>query len=139
MPEINFDLIVNTVESDESIAAVYLFGSYAKGKAAKFSDVDMAVLFEARVPKEEYADRQVALMLELSRVLNKEADVVILNSASLFMKYHVLKEGRKIYENPGRNEHSFEAMAIVQYLDFLPLKTRMEAGLLRHIKEAADG
>jgi hypothetical protein len=133
MKKTEIDLINNFLKKDSCILAAYLFGSQAKGKSNKYSDIDIAVLFDHTV-KEGYMDKQIKIMNNLSRVLNKEIDVIVLNKASLFLRYHVLKEGIKIYERCDRNEHNFEAQAIIQYLDFLPIKNRIENGLLLKIR-----
>lgn len=136
MNVMQIDKIKNVLENDDSILAAYLFGSQAKGKPNKYSDVDIAVLFNERSGKESYMDKIMALMTDLSNILRKEVDVVTLNQASLFLRYHVLKEGKKIYEKKDRNEHNFEAQAILQYFDFLPVKTLIENGMLAKIKAA---
>jgi predicted nucleotidyltransferase len=127
-------MINNIFKNYGNILAVYLFGSQARNKENKYSDVDIAVLFDNSVKKEEYINLQIEIMNNLNRRLDKEADVIILNRASLFLKYHILKEGIKIYEREKRNEHNFEARAIVQYLDFLPVKNRIEQGVLAKIR-----
>ena len=124
------------IKTDSSILAVYLFGSQVKNRSNKYSDIDIAVLFDEEVKEEKYTDRQIAIITNLTGYLNKEIDVVVLNRASLFLRYHILKEGEKIYERPGRNEHNFEALSIMQYFDFLPIKNRIENGILSKIKEA---
>lgn len=129
------DLINKIFKKDDSILAVYLFGSQVKGKPHKYSDVDIAVLFEDTIKKQDYTDKQIAIMPNLSKILNKETDVIILNQASLFLRYHIFKDRIKIYERPDRNEHDFEALAIIQYFDFLPIRNRIENGLLTKIKE----
>jgi len=130
------DLINSIIQDDKSILKAYIFGSQIKGKANKYSDIDIAVLFDNKVGKKDYMDKQIALASSLSEALNKEIDIIILNQASLFLKYHILKEGMKIYEKPGRKEHNFEALTIIQYFDFLPIKSRIENGILSKIKEA---
>lgn len=119
------------LKGDNTILSVHLFGSQSKGKSNKYSDIDIAVLFDNSVGEKDYTDKQISLMSDLSKALNKEIDVIILNRASLF-----LKEGIKTYERPDRNEHNFEALAIMQYLDFLPIKNRIENRLLLKIKKS---
>ncbi len=133
-PKIN--LINSSFKKDKSILLSYIFGSEVKGKTNKYSDIDIAVLFDNKIKEEEYTDKQIAIITNLSEVLNKEIDVVVLNRASLFLRYHILKEGVKIYERPDRDEHNFEAKAIIDYFDFLPIKNRIENGMLAKIKEA---
>lgn len=130
------DLIKNFFLKDNSILTVYLFGSQVKDKANKYSDIDIAILFDDTVKEREYSGRQIASITSLTEALGKEVDVIVLNRASLFLKYHILKYGIKVYERPHRNEHNFEAYAIMQYFDFLPIKNRIENGLLSKIKGA---
>lgn len=136
METTKIESIKKIIKNNSSVLAVYLFGSQARGKSNKYSDIDIAVLFDNKIRREEYTDRQIALMNFLSKSLKRETDVVVLNRAPLFLRYLILKEGKKIYERPGRDEHRFEAMAIVQYFDFLPVKTRIENALLSKIREA---
>jgi predicted nucleotidyltransferase len=126
--------INNIFKNDVSIVVAYLFGSQAAGKANKYSDVDIAILFDTTEKEYSYIDKQIDLILSISDVLDKEVDVVILNRASLTLQYTVIKEGKRIYERADRTSRSFEARAIVEYFDFLPLKTRMENGLIAKIK-----
>lgn len=136
MDKRKIDLINSALKKDDSILVAYIFGSQIKHKANKYSDIDIAVLFDDKVKEEDYTDKQIAIMTDASRTLNKEIDVVVLNRASLFLKYHILKEGMKTYERPDRTNHNFEAYAVIQYLDFLPIKNRIEDGMLKKIKEA---
>lgn len=126
-------------KSNESILVAYLFGSQVRGTANSYSDIDIAVLFDSKTKEGSYMDKQISVMNTLSKVLNKEVDVVVFNKAPLFLKYHILKEGLKVYEKPDRNEHSFEALAIVQYFDFLPIKQRIEEAMLAKIKLVKNG
>ncbi len=133
MEKAKIDLINNVLKNDNSILAAYLFGSQVKSKPNKYSDIDIAILFDDKTREEDYTDKQITMMINLSEILNKEIDVVILNRAALFLKYHILKDGVKIYERLDRNEHIFEALAIIQYFDFLPIKNRIENGMLSKI------
>ncbi len=136
MQEAQINLIKNLFLKDNSILVAYLFGSQARDKTNKYSDIDIAILFNEKINENDYTDKQIAMMANLNKVLNKEVDILILNKASLFLRYHILKEGIKVYERPDRNEHNFEAVAIMQYFDFLPIKKRIENGLLSKIKGA---
>jgi len=136
MEKIKIDSIKDILKQDNSIIVVYLFGSQIKDKSNKYSDIDIAILFDDKVKEEKYTDKQIAIINNLSSVLSREIDAIVLNRAPLFLKYHILKEGIKIYEKPDREQHDFEAKAIVEYFDFLPIKNRIENGLLTKIKEA---
>lgn len=129
------NLINEIAKKDKAIITAYVFGSQIKDRANKYSDVDIAILFDDELMKEGYGEHQLKLTTELTEVLNKEIDLIVLNRAPIFLKYHILKDGVKIYERPDRREHNFEARAIIEYFDFLPMKNKMEEGMLKSIKE----
>lgn len=95
----------------------------------------MAVLFTNDVPREEYSHRSLQSVDDLSRMLDKEVDVVALNSADSFLKFQILKNGLRIYERQDRNGRDFEARAMMEYFDFLPVRRRLEEAFVRHINE----
>ena len=134
--EKELEKISNVFKKESALLAVYLFGSYASGNPHRYSDVDMAVLFDKTTNPEDYTDKQIDLVVSLGRLLGREADVVVLNRAGSFLKYIVLKNGLRVYERPDRSERGFEARAIVEYFDFLPIKNRIEEGILSKIKKA---
>lgn len=134
MKKIRIDLIRNILKNDNSILAIFLFGSQVKGKTNRYSDIDIGILFDDEVKVQDYTDKQIEFANNLTTALNREVDIIILNRASLFLKYLVLKEGLKIYEHPNRIDHSFEARSIIEYLDFLPIKNRIENAMLAKIK-----
>ena len=134
--EKELEKISNVFKKESALLAVYLFGSYASGNPHRYSDVDMAVLFDKTTNPEDYTDKQIDLVVSLGRLLGREADVVVLNRAGSFLKYIVLKNGLRVYERPDRSGRGFEARAIVEYFDFLPIKNRIEEGILSKIKKA---
>ena len=121
----------------KGVVCVYLFGSAGAGKTHKASDVDIAVLFGQDMPQQERSQRGLLIMDELSRILDKDIDVVVLNNANSFLKFQVIKNGLRVYEDKERRSRAFEARAIVEYLDFLPIRSRLEKALINNIKEEA--
>lgn len=120
----------------KDVLCVYLFGSVAAGKEHRFSDVDIGVLFDESVNEKIYFDRKLSIINNMSQCLNRNVDVVILNEVDTFLKFQVLKNGIRIYERLDRYEHNFEAEALLEYFDFLPIRKRMEEDLIKRIKEA---
>ena len=123
----------------QDILCVYLFGSVARGKENKFSDVDVAVLFHERVDRAEYTERCLELIDKISHFSNREVDVVCLNAANLFIRFQILKTGLKIFEYPQRGNHTFEARTIVEFFDYLPVRRRLEESVLARIKGIKNG
>jgi len=120
----------------KNVLCVYLFGSAATGKENKFSDIDIAVLFDELTPRKEYSRLILLMMDSLSAVLDRDVDIVVLNSANSFLKFQIIKNGARIYERPDRRKRDFEAIAIIEYFDFLPVREKLEAALISGIKGA---
>lgn len=75
------------------------------------------------------------IMDDLSSILDKNVDVVVMNEASCFLSFQIIKNGVKIHERADRIDHSFEARTIVEYFDFIPVRRRLEEALVNRIKE----
>ena len=90
--ETELEKISSVFKKESLILAAYLFGSYVGGSPHKYSDIDIAVLFDKMVNPEDYTDKQIDLAVNLGRLLGREADVVVLNRAGSFLKYNVLKK-----------------------------------------------
>ena len=121
---------------EKDVLAVYLFGSFAQGKDNQFSDVDVAVLLDFRIPPDQYTSQCLHFMNQLSILLKREVDVVILNKADTFIKYQVLKNGQRILEFDMDQTRSFEARAVVEYCDYLPIRQKLEKAFIAHLKKA---
>ena len=121
----------------KDVMCVYLFGSTVSGKTHKTSDVDIAVLFKEDAPQEEHGRRSLLATDELSRVLDKEIDIVVLNNANCFLKFQIIKNGLRLYERKDRKGREFEARAMMEYFDFLPIRRRLEEALVSHIQTGA--
>jgi len=99
----------------------YLFGSQLGEYADKTSDADIAVMLSRKTSKEERFELRLKLAGEISKVLKKEADVIILNDTkSLFFKYVIIKEGKLIYEKSEVESAEFESLTLGLYFDFRP-------------------
>ena len=97
--------------------------------------MDVAVLFEEQVSPSEYHAKSLKFIDQLSQLLNREVDVVILNHASPFLKFQIFKTGERIYERRDRKDHHFEARAIMEYFDYLPVRTVLVNRMISRIKQ----
>ena len=126
--------IKNYMAKEKDILCVYLFGSAASGKENKFSDVDIAILFDDTVGRQSYSQRALSVMDALSAALDKNIDIVVLNVANSFLKFRVIKTGIRLYERPDRGSRSFEARSVIEYFDFFPIREMLEKALITNIK-----
>lgn len=77
----------------EDIIMAFLFGSVAKGKSMKESDIDIAVYFK------KYDEKLVfKLWNDLEDLLKKDVDLVVLNIANATIAWEALR-GKKIVVN----------------------------------------
>jgi uncharacterized protein len=101
------DLLKEKLDTFANVNFAYLFGSYANGTQKDKSDVDIAVFLN-----KNDLDSQLQLNYELSKLLKKDVDLVILNNVknlflleSIFKDAIVLKESQKRIDYELRKEH----------------------------------
>lgn len=112
---------IRPVFERHGILAAYLFGSRADGSAHPNSDYDFGILvmpFDREKHNLAYATR-LGLEMEDAADLNR-ADVVLLNTASIMMRFEIMKRGRLIYCRDHELRTDFEDVVIRDYLDFKP-------------------
>jgi predicted nucleotidyltransferase len=117
------------------VAAVYLFGSHAEGRAHRESDVDIGVLLNHDVfaAARERDDLRVTLGSELIAVLHhNQVDLVILNDAPPLLGRHIVTAGRRIFLGDAALDHAFVRDVQLRAADLAPFLERM-----RRIKLAA--
>lgn len=115
----------------KGISAVYLFGSEAKGTSNRLSDVDVGILFERnQAPSFEEKTR---LQEELSALLKKDVDLVVLNSANPILNHQVLKNGVLLLSPKPRDVHAFFIKTVMEYDDLKRMRAYQEQQLLRGI------
>lgn len=109
-------------ERADSFAAVYLFGSVARGAARPDSDVDIGVL--PAHPERFSEEHRLDLESELEHVLGREAQVVVLDRVPVDLVHRVLRDGLLVSERDRGARITFEVRARNEYFDLLPLLNR---------------
>ena len=95
---------------------VAVFGSQATGAARTDSDVDLAWL---PVDPDVALGEELAMQAELTRVAEREVDLVRVDQASTLCRMEVARHGRLLVGSPASFSR-FRAEAIGEYLDFEP-------------------
>ena len=89
------------------LAAVYLYGSIARGDAHAGSDVDVGVLF-AGDPPSTFVAQPYELEAALEDRIRRPVQVVILNRAPVDLRARVLRDGEIVFEPDRTGRIRFE-------------------------------
>jgi len=124
------------MQGETSIVSVFLFGSILKGNAGKKSDIDLAFLLDEKAYKSDAIIAMSPAHLIAAKVgsqLDREADVTILNSASLEIAYEVVTTGKCIFEIDPDLRMEYEIKIRGMYFDFRPFLEELRAKSLAHL------
>jgi len=122
-------------EHDYAAAFVYLFGSYAKEKYNRDSDIDIAV-YLCDLASAESFEYKIEETLRLQDLLNKSVDIVILNHASPILANQVFRHGVLIKGFENRLLSKFRVENFYKYLDQVRLSNMIFQRNKQRIKEA---
>ena len=121
---------------DEDVAAVYLFGSRAAGRAHSRSDVDLAVILQPRHDAGERFRKRLDLMDDACSRLGTDAvDVIVLEDAPAVLGHRVLRSGRLIADRDPRRRVSVVESVLRRYLDEAPLRETLDQALAERLRE----
>lgn len=120
-------------EAPAQVAAVYVFGSVARGTASPASDVDLGVLL-TQAPASTLEGRLLDYEADLERQLGVPVQVVIVNDAPPDLAHRVLRDGVVILERDRSARLRFEVRTRNLFFDLEPFLTRYRT---RAIERAA--
>jgi uncharacterized protein YutE (UPF0331/DUF86 family)/predicted nucleotidyltransferase len=111
---------LNQLFTHSPVNAAYLAGSLSNRTSfGHLNDVDIAILLMDQIKADHFLDYQLYFFSELAKRLESESiDVMILNQASLLIKLQVIKYGQILFSRDEKQRVSFEAKAVMDYLDF---------------------
>lgn len=115
--DINLDIISDAVRnfslSHDLIAAVYLFGSAARGNLRESSDVDIAVMTTSQIS----TMKRINWETELSNILRRDVDLVVFSQVGSLLQHQVLKYGKLVYEKNPKERVKQVTSSRREYLD----------------------
>lgn len=119
-----------------NVIFAYQFGSTIDGTATRESDLDIAVYFDKKIGKKKRFEERLKLISQLQKIHRRRVDVVALNDTrSLFFKFTIIKEGKRIYETPREEYVDYECRTMSRYFDYKPfLEEYNKAYVKRHAK-----
>ena len=114
-----FSELENILKNDTNVLFGYIFGSYADGTFRDWSDVDVAVYL-----KKIGFDIELTLHYEISKALNKDIDMTVLNKAkNLYLLEDIISKGILLKDSEKRID--FELKKHHQFIDFVEFKKRI--------------
>lgn len=120
----------------DQVLIAYLFGSHARNQAGPESDVDIAVLLHEPIDDDDCFAMRLNMIADVSDVLKyQEIDVIILNQASLVLRYHVVHDGLVLYCRDEQTRIMFTSRCVMEYLDFKPMLERQQRAILKRLSE----
>jgi uncharacterized protein len=121
------------------VLAAYLFGSLARGQAHRSSDVDIAVLLESGLDVEYTIESRLQFELQMELLIKRPIQVTILNHASPFFAYQVLRDGILVYERDRSERIAFQVRTLKIYFDLQPRLESLKRKAIKRIKEVGLG
>lgn len=112
--------IKDVLGKEKEVLFCYLFGSFAYGDSIKESDIDVAVYLSPKL-QPDFFDIRLSITEKLTRALGKEVDVVVLNIASPFLRYTIIREGILAFEHQPERRIEFELKTMNDYFDYQPI------------------
>ena len=110
------------------ILEAYLFGSRARGRARRDSDVDVAVYVDEARTRDSAWGYRAELTTDLMVALGtNDVDVVVLNRAPILLYHRVLRDGVRVLSRDLRATTTRAGQALSRYFDFLPQLDKMDA------------
>lgn len=126
---------LNQLFAQSPVNAAYLAGSLSsRASFGQLNDIDVAILLMDQIKSDQFLDYQLFFLSELANRLESDSiDVVILNQASLLLKLQVIKYGQILFSRDEKRRISFEAKAVMDYLDFKKFDEIQHQALSRRI------
>lgn len=100
----------------DNIKAVYLFGSHAENKDNKLSDIDLGVLLDDNYDR----NIKLSILADLAEVSLCNIDLILLNEASLMLKFEVVKYNNIVFKRQDFDSAGYFSITVREYLDFKP-------------------
>ena len=113
------DLIqqIKSYFTDKEVAAIYLFGSYVKGKNRSHSDADIGVLYPSGLDKVTRFERGLAYAVELEELLKFSVDIVDLERADDFFLHQLMLQKIIVLDKDTERRVEFEVRRRREYFD----------------------
>lgn len=121
---------------EKHVKLAYLFGSAARGRIGKLSDVDIGVYLDESLTPEKRFDLQLRLMSELASLLGtNKVDLVVMNDANIPLNFEIIKSNHLVFARPEFDRVEFEHQVMSRCLDRRYYDERSAEEFVRKVAE----
>jgi predicted nucleotidyltransferase len=120
----------SVLEVDPEVQLAVVFGSAARRRLTRRSDLDVGVLGVSR-------SRLSALAVALSRIAGREVDLIPLDTAPPLLRFEIARDGVLLLERTGNLWSDFRARAMVDWWDWAPVARRFAAAAMTRLDSKA--
>ena len=106
------------LKDHKEVLSAYLYGSFAKGKAGKKSDIDIGLLLRDDYKVDPLYESKISIKFD--KKLGRDVEVKILNNQPLTFLHQVLKYGKNLFSRNEKARIKFETDIYSRYLDIKP-------------------
>lgn len=121
--------LIRSLQKHPEIEAAILFGSEATQTAGRESDIDLALLYD--FGKEPQGIDLLQFKEDLSELMQRTVDIVVLNTASRIISMQAVKNGTPLYIHNTKAYSNFEVRLITDYADLKRLREPFEKNILK--------
>ena len=113
------DVLQDALDDEERVAAVYVYGSVARGEHTALSDVDVAIVAKTEMGSSERGDLLRRITLKLGRLVpGRTFDVRLLDELPTAVRGRVVSEGTLLAEKDPVARVRAEVATRLAYHDF---------------------
>ena len=105
--------VLEELRTKDSIIAIILFGSVARGQARPISDIDLCIITKRDIPETEESD--------LLSYGSEKIDVSLFRDLPPTIRFRVIKEGKTLFCRDPLALHRIKVDTVREYLDTAPL------------------
>jgi len=118
----------------QKIGIVYHFGSRTQSPSEYMSDFDIGVVFTDPLQIKNLVDVHPLVYSLFSQefpvTFNNDVDIVYVQETSLNFQFHIISEGKILYEFNPIFRADYEERVIKEYLDFQPIERIFSEAIL---------
>jgi len=105
--------VLEELRAKESVIAIILFGSVARGEARPISDIDLCLITKKEITEPEQID--------LLSYGSEKIDISLFRDLPPTIRFRVIKEGKTLFCRDHLAHHRIKVDTVREYLDTAPL------------------